>query len=177
MSPSRTTAECLTLLGLDKPRVVGKSQEEVDAKLIEWKQGALKKAYKQKSRETHPDLHPDDVDAGDKFKAVTEAYAQLEDLKVNLKMPINRCPTGHERVPSEAKFCHECGHCFIEDPLVARLKHGGVVDSSITYLKESGELKTMQAMNPWSSELHNRIQLVLQRQRLGLLGRHSPWGV
>ena len=37
----------------------------------------LKKAYRQLARQYHPDLHPDDPTAEDKFKEITEAYDVL----------------------------------------------------------------------------------------------------
>ena len=37
----------------------------------------LKKAYRQLARQYHPDLHPDDPTAEEKFKAITEAYEVL----------------------------------------------------------------------------------------------------
>ena len=39
----------------------------------------LKKAYRQLARQYHPDLHPDDPTAEDKFKEITEAYEVLSD--------------------------------------------------------------------------------------------------
>ena len=37
----------------------------------------LKKVYRQLARKYHPDLHPDDPDAEEKFKEITEAYEVL----------------------------------------------------------------------------------------------------
>ena len=40
---------------------------------------AIKKAYRKKAKELHPDRHPDDPTAEDRFKAVGEAYSVLND--------------------------------------------------------------------------------------------------
>ena len=37
----------------------------------------IKKAYRKKAKEYHPDLHPDDPDAGDKMNENNEAYDML----------------------------------------------------------------------------------------------------
>ncbi|MHA1731179.1 MAG: molecular chaperone DnaJ [Promethearchaeota archaeon] len=39
----------------------------------------LKRAFRKKAKQYHPDLHPDDPDATEKFKEVQEAYAVLSD--------------------------------------------------------------------------------------------------
>ncbi len=41
----------------------------------------IKKAYKKKAREYHPDLHPDDPTCEDKMKEVNEAYEVLSDAE------------------------------------------------------------------------------------------------
>ena len=51
------------VLGLQK----GASEEEI------------KKAFKTMARKYHPDLHPDDKEAAEKFKEVNEAYGVLSD--------------------------------------------------------------------------------------------------
>ena len=37
----------------------------------------IKKAYRQTAKKYHPDLHPDDKDAAEKFKEISEAYDTL----------------------------------------------------------------------------------------------------
>ena len=39
----------------------------------------IKKAYRQKAKQYHPDLHPNDKDAEAKFKEAGEAYEVLSD--------------------------------------------------------------------------------------------------
>ena len=42
-------------------------------------QAAIKKAYREKAKMYHPDLHPGDAEAEQKFKEVNEAYSVLSD--------------------------------------------------------------------------------------------------
>ena len=39
----------------------------------------MKKAYRQMAKKYHPDLHPNDKEAEEKFKEVNEAYEVLSD--------------------------------------------------------------------------------------------------
>ena len=39
----------------------------------------IKKAYRKMAKQYHPDLHPDDPEAAEKFKEVNEAYEVLSD--------------------------------------------------------------------------------------------------
>ena len=45
----------------------------------------IKKAYRKLAKEYHPDLHPDDKDAADKFSEINEAYEVLSDPKKRKK--------------------------------------------------------------------------------------------
>lgn len=171
----RSTSECLALLGLEKPKLSGKTQDEVDAKLTSWKADVLKPAYKAKAHEVHPDKHPDDPEAGAKFLAVKESFEQLQELQVTLKRPENKCPSGHRREPLTAKFCHECGYSFMEDALVSRLRAAGIHDTIITEMQNTGRLAELRKLNPMSRELETEILMIQQRQRLGLFGRYSGW--
>jgi hypothetical protein len=171
----RTTSECLTLLGLEKPKLAGKTQDEVDTKLTAWKADILKPAFKAKAHEVHPDKNPDDSEAGAKFLAVKEAFEQLQNLTVTLKRPENKCPSGHPREPVTAKFCHECGYSYVEDALVHRLRAAGIHDTIITEMQNTGKLAELRKMDPFSPELSTEILMLQQRQRLGLFGRYSGW--
>ena len=42
----------------------------------------IKKAYRKKAKECHPDLHPDDPDAQQKMNEVNEAYDMLKQIGV-----------------------------------------------------------------------------------------------
>lgn len=176
MPTERSTAECLTILGAVRPKLSGKSQAEVDAKLEEWKSGPLRDAYKAAVHRTHPDKNPDVPDAAAQFAAVVEAYEQLQTLKVNLKKPEKSCPSGHERLPATAKYCHECGYCYEEDALTSLLKSNGITERTISLLRDNGEFDRLKGMSPFSEALHTEIALLKQRQRLGLFGRYSGWG-
>lgn len=147
---SLSTSDCLTILGLDKPRFSGKSQEEVDAKVAVWKAEVLKPAYHAKAHEVHPDKHGDDPVYHEKLRLVREAYQQLQKLEVRLKKPENRCPDGHERIPVGAKYCHECGYCYVEDPLVSRLKAAGILPHTIEHIRANGEFDRMKSLPAFS---------------------------
>ena len=45
----------------------------------------LKKAYRKLARQYHPDLHPDDPSAEEKFKEITEAYEVLSNSEKRAK--------------------------------------------------------------------------------------------
>lgn len=172
---TKSAAECATLLGIDLPRFSGKSQEEVNAKLDAWKEGALREGYRAAVHRTHPDKNPDDPEAGAKFAEVVAAYEQLQDLRVHLKRPEKSCPSGHERIPATAKYCHECGYAYMEDALVQLLRSNGITDRVISYLRSTGELDRIKAIPPFSEDLRSEIRLLQQRQRFGLFSPHSGW--
>lgn len=171
----RSTKECLDILGLDPPKLGGKTQDEVDVKLAAWKSTSLKAAYKAKAKEVHPDANPDMTDAV--FISVRESFEQLRGLKVSLKKPSvqtwTKCPTGHDRLPVDANYCYSCGFCFLEDALIARLKSQGLTETSVERMRDSGDLDRLRKMDPLSSELHSEISLMVYRQRHGLINRYS----
>ncbi len=166
MPVDRSMADCLVILGVEKPKLSGKTQAEVDAKLDEWKAGPLKEAYKLQAHQTHPDKNPDDPEAGAKFTALVEAFEQLQKFRVRLKKPEKVCPSGHERQPETAKYCHECGYCFEEEPVVAMLRGHGLTDQTISTLREGGGLDRIKGMSPFSTEFHNEIHRLKLRQQV-----------
>lgn len=168
-----TSAQAATILGITVPRFSGKSQADVEAQLAVWKEGPLKKAWRAAASLYHPDKNPGDSDAETKFKEAGEAHDFLLGLQVRLRASVRECPRGHIRTPVSAKFCHECGYAYDGDPLVETLRRAGILDRNITILKESGELDKIRKAGSESLAMH--VQLLQQRQRLGLFGQHAGW--
>ena len=54
-----------------------KKMEELNLNFEEFSIENLKKQYKKLAKTCHPDLHPDDKEAEEKFKRLTEAYKKL----------------------------------------------------------------------------------------------------
>jgi curved DNA-binding protein CbpA len=52
------------------------------------------RAYRRAARATHPDLHPNDGSAADRFRAVTLAYETLSDPARRASYDHGRSPTG-----------------------------------------------------------------------------------
>lgn len=67
-------------MGLDEARrrVGNQSPEAILGVGPTFTLDALKSAYRRKARETHPDFHPDDPTATERFKQVNAAYVVLE---------------------------------------------------------------------------------------------------
>jgi len=173
------TANALALLGVSRPEIKGKTQAEVDEKLQAWKEESLRPAYKAKLHETHPDKHPNDPMASTKFQMVKAAYEKLKVLKINAprkpRPPVTHCPHGHDRIPTTAKYCHECGYCFSMDALEQRLRRRGILPASVAQIRAEGTYDKLLGMNPMDAQLDQEIEVLWQRQRLGLFGRHSGW--
>ena len=146
-----TAAHAATLLGIEVPRITGKSQVDVEAQLAAWKEGPLKKAWRVKALQCHPDTSILDEGAEARFRAVVEAYAFLRQLRVRLR-----------RATQEGV-----------DPLVASLMKAGILERNIRALRESGELERLRAEGP--TALPEQVRLLQQRQRLGLFGQHAGW--
>ena len=167
---------------MDKPKIKGKTQDEVDDFLDTWKSGPVKKAYRSQCRLTHPDRCGDESEQA--FKDVQDAYDQIvEDLKVKLKRkptppPTNNataCPNGHARIPEAAKFCHECGHDYLMHPLEKRLRRRGITQTTLDHIKTDGTFNRLLSIDPFSKALENEVELLFQRQRLGLISPHAKW--
>jgi len=67
----------------------------------------IKKAWRVKAKETHPDKHPDDSEAGERFKAVQEAYESLTDPK-EIEPEIPKCYRCSSPTPQEGQMCPAC---------------------------------------------------------------------
>jgi len=172
-----TPVQAAATLGISIPRFSGASQESVDALLVEWKDGPLKNKRQAMALATHPDTKDDeaaDEDATAKFNEAKEAHECLLNLRVRLcPPPAKACPLGHERIPEKAKFCHECGHEYDADPLIDSLRRAGILPRNIDHLRATGELDELRRLG--AANLQSRIQILQQRQRLGLFGPHTGW--
>lgn len=169
-----TMTQCFKLLALERPRITGTTQAQVDERLAAWKAGALKTAYRKKAREAHPDVNSAS-DADQQFKNVQAAYEQvLEDLKVNLPRKEVQCPAGHARIPLTAKFCHECGHQYGVELLEQHLLRRGLTKTTIAKLKQDGTYARLQKLR--QPQRATEIDVLFHRQRLGLFGPYSGWG-
>lgn len=175
--------QCFVIIGIESPKIKGKTQAEVDAALLEWKEGELKRVWRARVRECHPD-HGGDATV---FNDVQEAYDQIsKDLKIRLRKPKkpapdpptstdSHCPSGHQRFPPNAKFCHECGHSYNRDGLELRLLNRGLTRHTMDILKADGTLARLRTLPPFSKDLENEIEILFHRQRLGLIGPNARW--
>lgn len=184
-----TFAQCFEILCLDRPKISGKTQQEVNRKLLIWKDTVLKSAYRAKAKETHPD-HQADGDtaaAEERFKDVRDAYDQLRvDLKIQLRKPKPPPPETHSeateclkcgkpRTPEGANYCYDCGNAYNVEGLEARLLARGISAQTVAHAKMDGTYDRMKKMGAFSDELHQEIELLFHRERLGLVGRYSGW--
>ena len=56
-------------------------------------QNEIKRAYRKLARENHPDTHPDDPAAAERFKKVAEAYDVLSDAASPPLAAASSCPS------------------------------------------------------------------------------------
>ena len=84
----------------------------------------LKKAYRQKCKQYHPDLHPDDPDAEEHFKEVQAAYSEIMrrkqggGLRLGHRTPLLKTLQSNARIariaPTQADIpcavCHRLPH-------------------------------------------------------------------
>jgi hypothetical protein len=178
--------EAFKVLGLEIPKIKGSDQAEVNRKLKVWKNTELKAAYRAKAKEEHPDTNGEDPDAGERFKAVRAAFEQIrDDLRINLRKPppppppkseATSCPTcSTKRIPDDANFCYNCGAPYNMDALERRLLDRGITKATVEWAKRGGLYTQMQALPPMSPQLRDEIELLFHKQRLGLIGKYSPF--
>lgn len=55
----------------------------------------IKKAYRKKAKENHPDLHPDDPDANQKMNEINEAYDMINNPEKYQQQAFNQNPYGN----------------------------------------------------------------------------------
>ena len=169
-----TPTEASAILEIPMPTVSGKTQEEVEARLQEWKSGALKQAWRAASLRYHPDRNAD-PSAAALFTRAGEAYAVLIALRIQLRRPQRLCPAGHPRTPLTANFCHECGFAFGADPLIRALRRGGLTATNIALILNSPDAEKLRANLEKPVDFQIQLRILQQRQRLGLFGQHSGW--
>lgn len=140
-----TTAEASAVLGICVPRFSGKTQTDVEAQLQAWKDGPLKKTWREALHGCHPDKHPDDPTALERFKSVQEAYTFLCGLRVRL------------RVSRAAKK---------NDPLEVVLRKAGLEEATLEHLRVSGDLEVIRARGVQGIKVH--VPLLLIQQARGM---------
>jgi len=114
----------LTLLGVDPPQL-GESAtiQAYNAVLEAWRDGPLKKAFRARALELHPDKNPGDTKAAKRFKAMSNAYERLCSVRI-------RTPPQRERPRVVHGFAGSMLHHFGRVMVVRVVIHGAPTQGS-----------------------------------------------
>lgn len=158
--------KCFKILDLEKPKIRGIDQLEVDTRLQEWKDSILKTAFRKKAAQVHPDKNPEFEGAALQFQEAKDAYEHIrKELKIQLRKTHRACTVCKTpRTPKTANFCHHCGFCYVEDPFEAKLRELGVFQHVIDRCRQDGSLTTLKNLPPTSVAFAVQISVLKMRQ-------------
>lgn len=104
--------EAMRLLAVKPPKLTKKmTQEEVDKRVLEWKEEELPKLLKARQKETHPDKGGDAAIFGKLHEAMEVVKKKLQ-LKAYKPPPaeVDKCRSCKSaRIPKDAVHCWDCG--------------------------------------------------------------------